>query len=138
MCSMSTFYTSPYGLTEVLTRTSMLITELYTNPKIYSFAEYLSNGLAVYAPLRFLIAHRFAHRFTLQSGLTDRSQLIRFSACTADPANVALVSQHFSTRNVCDYGYNGISKTKDVDDGNSGSRDNDDGNSRSKGDDEDG
>ena len=25
------FYTSPYGLTEVLTRTSMLITELYTN-----------------------------------------------------------------------------------------------------------
>ena len=74
MCSMSTFYTSPYGLTEVLTRTSMLITELYTNPKIYSFAEYLSNGLAVYAPLRLLVAHRFAHR----SGLTDRSQLIRF------------------------------------------------------------
>ena len=63
MCSVNTFYTSPNGLTEVLTCTSMLITELYTNPKIYSSAEYLSNSLAVYAPLWLLVAHRFAHRF---------------------------------------------------------------------------
>ena len=34
------------------------------------------------------------HRFTHRSGLTDRTQPIQFSACTADPANVELVSQH--------------------------------------------
>ena len=42
----------------------------------------------------------------------------------------------FSTRNDCDYGDDGISKTKDVD--NFGSKDSDDGNSRSKVDVEDG
>ena len=41
----------------------------YTNSQIYCLAEYLSNGLLVYAPIRFL-------------------------ACTIDPANVELVSQH--------------------------------------------
>ena len=50
-------------------------------------------------------ASRFPHRsglllrtglrtqFTHRSGLTDRSKPIRFSLCTADPANVELVSQ---------------------------------------------
>ena len=61
MCFTERFYTSPYRLAELVTRTSILITELYTNSKIYSFAEYLSNGLAAYKPLRLLVAHRFAH-----------------------------------------------------------------------------
>ena len=38
----------------------------------------------------------------------------------------------------CDYGYDGVCKTKDVDESNFGSKDGDDGNSRSKGDDEHG
>ena len=58
----------------------------YTNSQIYSLVEYLSTGLPVYTPIRTLVAH--------QSGLTDRSKPIQFSACTADPANVELVSQH--------------------------------------------
>ena len=38
------------------------------------------------------MSSRFMHR----SGLTDQSKSIRFSACTADPANVQLVSQQYS------------------------------------------
>ena len=63
----------------------MLITELYTNSKIYSDAEYLSNGLAVYAPLRLLVAHQFAHP-VYAPVRPNRS-------VPTDPANVELVSQ---------------------------------------------
>ena len=78
------FCTSPYRLTEVLTRTSMLMNE----PQNIIVAEYLSDCLSVSAPIRPLVAD--------PSGLTDRSQPIRFSACTGDPANVELVSQRFT------------------------------------------
>ena len=89
------FYTSPYGLTEVLTRTSMLIKEpSYTNSQIYSHAEYLSDGLSVSAPIRPFLRTGLRTGLRTWSGPNDWSQLIRFSVCSADSADVELVSQH--------------------------------------------
>ena len=64
MCSVSTFiqvHTNWQKYWHVL-QCSLLSSTL--TPKIYSYTEYLSNGLAVYAPLRLLVTHRFAYRFT--------------------------------------------------------------------------
>ena len=60
----------------------MLIKELYTNSQNIFLAEYLSSR-----PPGSL------HR----TGLTDRSQPIRSSASSADPADVELVSQQYKT-----------------------------------------
>ena len=51
------FYTSPYGLTKVLTRTLMLITQLYTNSQ-----NIFLRGLSSQRPLGFrtAIAYRCA------------------------------------------------------------------------------
>ena len=74
----------------------MLIKELYTNSQNIFLAEYLSSR-----PPGSL------HRTGLTDpvlGLTDRFQPIRFSASSADPADVELVSQQFrhmaSTRSI--------------------------------------
>ena len=60
----------------------------YTYSQIYSFAEYLSNGLLVYALIWPLI---YAFGLHNDPGRTDRSIPIRFSAYTADLARVELV-----------------------------------------------
>ena len=69
------FYTSPYGLTEVLTRTSMFIYEPHTYSQIYSYTEYLSNRLPISTPIRpFLrtsLRTGLCTRFMHHSGLTD-------------------------------------------------------------------
>ena len=49
------FYTSSYGLTEVLTSTSMLIYEpLHLLPNIF-LAEYMSSGLPVSTPIQLFL-----------------------------------------------------------------------------------
>ena len=79
---------------------------LYTNSQNIFLAEYLSDGLSVSAPIRPLLCTGFhtdpafvlqqsTHRFTHRYGLTDQSPSIRFSAFSADPADVKLVSQQF-------------------------------------------
>ena len=70
------FYTSPKRTDRSTDSTSMLIKSPYTNSQIYSSRNIFPNDLPVYA-----------------LGLTDRSQPIRSSASSADPANVELVSQ---------------------------------------------
>ena len=71
------FYTSPKRTDRSTDSTSMLIKSPYTNSQIYSSRNIFPNDLPVYA-----------------LGLTDRSQPIRSSASSADPADVELVSQH--------------------------------------------
>ena len=93
MCSVSTFiqvHTDWQKYWQVL---QCSLTKLYTYSQIYSLVEYLSDGLPVYAPIRPLLRTCLCTRFTHRSSLTDRSQPIRFSACTIDPTNVELVSQ---------------------------------------------
>ena len=89
MCSESTFiqiHTDWQKYRHVL---QCSLTELYTYSQIYSFAEYLFDGLPIYAPIRPLLRTGLC----TWSGLTDRSLPIRFSTCIADPANVEVVSQ---------------------------------------------
>ena len=83
---MNTFYTSPWGSDKSIDSTSMLIKELLHKPPNIFLTEYLSNGLPVSAPNR----PSFAPVHVL--GLTDRSEPIRSSASSADPADVELVS----------------------------------------------
>ena len=97
VCSMNTFIQVLYGLTEVLTKVLTILQcsfmSPYTNSQIYSLRNI------------FPMASRFPHQSDLSYApvcipvyapdLTDRSQPIRFSACSADPADVELVSQHF-------------------------------------------
>ena len=61
------------------------------------------NPLSVQWPPSFrtnpaFVTHQFSHRFMHHSGLTNQSQPIRFSACTASPANVEVVSQQHRLR----------------------------------------
>ena len=89
---MSTFIQVLFGLTEVLSVLQCSLKSPYTNSQIYSSRN-------IYP-----MASRFPHRSDLSyalvcvpvyvPGLTDRSQPIRSSACSADPADVELVSQH--------------------------------------------
>ena len=88
------FYTSAYGLTEILTVLQCSLKSSYTNSQIYSYAEYLSDGLPVSAPIRPFLHTGLRTDLRTRSGLTNRSQPIRSSACSADPADVELVSQH--------------------------------------------
>ena len=53
----------------------------------------MSDGLPVSSPIRPSYAPICVPVYA--PGLTDRSELIRSSACSADPADVELVSQHF-------------------------------------------
>ena len=86
------FHTSPYGLTEVLVVLQCSFMSPYTNSQIYSLRNIC------------LMASRFPHRTGLcyapvcvpvyAPDLTDRSQPIRSSSCSADPTDVELVSQH--------------------------------------------
>ena len=76
VCSMHTFYTSPYKDWQKYYRTSMLIKSSYTNSKIYSSRHPGS-----------------LHR----TGVSDRSQPTRYSASLADTADVELVSQQNET-----------------------------------------
>ena len=60
-------HTSPYWLTEVLTILQCSLKSPYTNSQIYSYAEYLSDGLPVSASIR-----PFLH-ISLRTGLRTRS-----------------------------------------------------------------
>ena len=93
---MKTFIQVLYGLIEVLTEVLIVhhcsLKSPYTNSQIYSSrnicpmaSRFLHRSGPCYAPVCVPV-------YTL--GLTDRSQLIRSSACSADPADVELVSQH--------------------------------------------
>ena len=90
---MNTCYTSPSRTDRSTGSTSMLIKELlHKLPNIF-LTEYLSNGLPVSAPNRPSFAPVCVPIHIL--GLTDRSQVIRSSACSTDPADVELVSQQY-------------------------------------------
>ena len=89
MCSVRTFIQVHTDWQKYWHVLQCSLTELSTHSQIYSLAEYLSDGLLVYALIRPLLRTGLHTRF----GLTDRSQPIRFSACTTNPANVDLVSQ---------------------------------------------
>ena len=88
---MNTYIQVLYGLTKVLTVLQRSLKSPYANSQIYS-----SRNICP-------MASRFPHRSGLlyapvcvpvyAPGLTDRSQQIRFSACSADPADVEFVSQ---------------------------------------------
>ena len=52
VCSMNTFYTSPFRTDRSTDSTSMLIKELLQKLSNIFLTEYLSNGLPVYAPVR--------------------------------------------------------------------------------------
>ena len=87
------FYTSPYGLTEVLTSTLMMIIELYTNSQ-----DIFLRGISFQRPRAFRTATAsccapVCAPVYAPDLLTDRSQPIRSSACSADPADVEFVSQ---------------------------------------------
>ena len=93
---MPKFYTSPFRTDRSTDSTSMLIKELlHKLPNIF-LTEYLSNGLLVSAPNQPSYAPVCVSVHVL--GLTDRSQPIWSSACSADAADVELVSQHCANR----------------------------------------
>ena len=73
VCSMHTFYTSPYKDWQKYYRTSMLFKSAYTNPKIYSSRNIF---LRVIASSRFSVQNRRIRSVPTDSvlGLTDRSQ----------------------------------------------------------------
>ena len=91
MCSVNTFIQVRFGLTEVLTVLQWSFMSTYANSQIYSSWNICP------------MASRFPHRSgpsyapicvpVYALGLTDRSQPIRSSACSADLADVELVSQ---------------------------------------------
>ena len=93
-CSVNTFIQVLEGLTEVLTVLQCSLRAPTLTPK------YIPHGIS------FLTASRFTHRSgptyapvcvpVYAFGLTDRSQPIRSSASSVDPADVELVSQKFS------------------------------------------
>ena len=95
---MNTFIQVLFGLTEVLTVLQCSFMSTYANSQIYS-----SRNIC-------LMASQFPHRSgpsyapvfvpVYALGLTDRSQPIRSSACSADPADVELVSQQFTIQNI--------------------------------------
>ena len=88
---MNTCYTSPSRTDRSTGSTSMLIKELlHKLPNIF-LMEYLSNGLPVSTPNRLSFAPVCV--LVLGLGLTNRSQPIRSSACSANAADVELVSQ---------------------------------------------
>ena len=91
VCSLNTFYTSPFRTDISTDSTSMLIKELlHKLPNIF-LMEYLSNGLPVSRPNRPSFAPVCIPVHVL--GLTDRSQPIRSSTSSANAADVELVSQ---------------------------------------------
>ena len=61
MCSVSAFIQVHTDWQKYWQVHQCSLIELYTNSKIYSYSEYVSNGLAVSAPLRLLVAYRFTH-----------------------------------------------------------------------------
>ena len=80
VCSMNTLYTSPRRTDRSTTVLQCSLKSSTLTPKF--------NGLPVSAPNRPFYAS------VCVPGLTDRSQPIRSSTCSADPADVELVSQH--------------------------------------------
>ena len=90
------FYTGPYGLTEIPTILQCSLKSPYTNSEIYSYAEYLSDGLPVPTPIRPFLHTGLHNGLRIWSDPTDRSQPIGSSACSADGTDVELVSQHTS------------------------------------------
>ena len=88
VCSMNTFIQVLFGLTEVLTVLQCLLKSPYTISQIYSLRNI------------FPMASRFPHRSGLSCapvcvpvyalGLTDRSQPIQSSACSADALSLSL------------------------------------------------
>ena len=90
------FYTSPYRLTEVLTVIQCSLKSPYTNSQIYSLRNICLKAFRFPHQSGLLLTGlrtRLRTRFTQWSGLTDRSQPIRFLACSADTADVELDSQ---------------------------------------------
>ena len=91
-------YTSPFRTDRSTDNTSMLICEpLHYLPNIFPM-EYLSNGLPVSVPNRPSYAPVCVP--VCVPGVTDRSQPIRSSACSADPTDVELVSQQDANSNM--------------------------------------
>ena len=92
MCSVNTFIQVLYGLTEILTVLQYSLKSPYANSQIY-----FSRNIC---PMAYRYPHRFSPSYApvcipvYALGLTDQSQLIRSSACSADPEDVDLVSQH--------------------------------------------
>ena len=92
VCSMNTLYTSPRRTNRSTIVLQCSLNNSTLTPKIYSLRNIFPNGLPVSAPNRPSFAPICVS--VLGLGLTDRSQPIRSSACSADAADVELVSQH--------------------------------------------
>ena len=91
---MNTFYTSPRRTDKSTTVPQCSIMSSTLTPKIYSLRNIFPNGLSVSTPNRPSFAPVCVS--VLGLGLTYRSQPIRSSASSAKPADVDLVSQHFT------------------------------------------
>ena len=89
VCSMHTFI-------QVLTRTDRITIVLQCSLRAPTLTpKYIPSGISLLASSRFSAQNRRIRSVPTDSvlGLTDRSQPIRFSASSADPADVELVSQ---------------------------------------------
>ena len=97
VCSMNMFYTSPRRTDRSTTILQCSLKSSMLTPKIYSLRNIFPNGLPISAQNRPSFVPVYVS--VLGLGLTDRSQPMRSSACSADAADVELVSQqepHFT------------------------------------------